>query len=445
MSRRVSREPTRLSPIELVAHVLEALEDPSELWKTIYDHHLSSRQRQLLQTCATIPRGLVLKDLFHLTRKWVADAVDRNRTDAEWKSDLRLLDGDFLSLDTWPSTDGALVAFANPSIATYVRFRLGSDAETLLRVLENAVLFEQVEQIWNLVAARLDIETETSFGRDFRSEWLTEQEHEIFGEMPVIPFDDLDNSLLRDAFSEAILRTLNVGHYYWHPSLGVRPSRWNITSSGIDRRLPTIYAMLEALGLTQDEDIADSVVTAFIAHLANGQGSTESVLESIKIINAATTPTSWSRWADEVKSTAERLFVDSLIDGQDYLDAADFLRAVSEGHRISELREGFMEAIHQYPSTEAARHRIRGMMPTGIEWIVSEFRQAADRIGIEAPESLIELAMTLRDMIQFDDYAPSRPSASTRSYSPPRYEKKAYFTSDAAFEAAAILCGMQGI
>jgi hypothetical protein len=434
-----------ITPRVFIANLRRSFDDPSELWRTIYDEHLTPLQRQLLQTCATIPHQLVLADLLELTRQWAEGQGERKRSDAEWRAELRVLDGDFLSISAGYKQEEYFVTLANPSVATYVLYRLSLDIETILDILNSAALFEQVELIWSVMGVHfVDGSTNFDIGRDLRAERFEEQSHEILGTMLTAMLLPRDMQRLRESFKKAILRTFRVGIYANHPSLGSTPRRWTFLPTVIDRRLPAIYWIAGVLNLANDDELAYSVIRGFADYLGSGKGSGDSALACIRLLYSADLPVAWSHHKDVVRLAADSFFLGGLTDGTDFSDAIDYLSVIGDGAPISELRPRFLDAVKSYPSTEAARFRVAGNAEE-IDVILEEFSEAASGVGVDVRAELEALSRRLIALSKLPPKYPKRrrrPQVFREDLRPTR-SSPGDISVTAAVEAAQIFCQMR--
>jgi hypothetical protein len=430
--------------IEFTSELVSALNDPGELWRNIYDDHLSRSQQQLLETCATLPVSIALSDLLTLTSYWTENETNDPQLDARRRADLRVLDGDFLSVTTLTigNVTDSLISFANTSIASYVLLRLSTDAETVLKLVEHAAIFEQVEQLWRL-SERYSYSAEGSSwaGRTFEVEYTAEREQEIFDDAPGAGISEADSVRFRHAFRDAIIRTYETGRYDWHPSLGVMPKRWLRTPAPLARRLPIIHRIAEVLNLGDDRELANSVIDPFINYVARGRGEAEGVLNAIESIFSSNL-SSWSRRKADIRPVADEYFLSDFIDGQDFLDAIEYLFIVGKEQLLSKIRPKLITAIMRYASTEEAMYRLSSPMHGELDLVIGEFNEAAEIMGITVSMQLAELRIALRkiaeSIAEARSYNYSRPRSNYESI--PAKAERGDVSRSAAREAARLLC-----
>jgi len=427
------------SVTEFARELRRTLDDPAELWHSIYDDHLSETQRQLLITCATCPEFVILDDLLTLTSGWVSGEPNV-QSKSQWRTDLRALDGDFLSITTITVREitGSIVSFANTSIASYVLLRLRSDVNTILGLLSHAVLFEQVERLWVISLSHFDLSGNyLNSDINLEAEYRAEREQEIFEDLPLVPISEIDIARLRDEFKNATLRTFGAGAYSRHPSLGVIPERWLRMSAPLALRLPQVYDIANILKI-DDNDFADSMVRPFIDYVANNRGEPHHVLAAVRAIYSGTL-TSWSRHKTDIRSVADGYFLNNLVDGQDFLDTIEYLRIVQAEELLDELRPKLVEAIEGYAFTEAPLYRIMGSASTEIDLIITSFRQAADIIGLNVSKQLTGLRAALAEMVKTSDVKPFFPPVARNSEPRPARAERGDVSRSAALSAAGLL------
>ncbi|GAA3468693.1 nSTAND3 domain-containing NTPase [Nonomuraea roseola] len=389
---------------EFVKGLTRAFEDPTELWRNVYDDHLSAWQRNLLLTVITIPYYANVDDLIEITSSWSQSVGLAQKTTSEWKRELRVLDGDFLSMYTRDSDTMAQVS--NASIATYIFYRLSRDLPSILAILRSAVIFEQVQNVWSIVGA--------SFDEQLREAWLDDEAREVVGSAPPRVYSTRERDLLRDAFRDAMLETLAVGYYSYHPSLGTRARRWElISSSNIARRLPIILHICSSLKIWDDQ-LTYAAMHEFVSSLRHLSGSSDDVLEAIQEIR--------EDYPDlplvaEMDAAAERFFFEQLSDGSSFSYAVRFLHLIGASDRVAGLAQQLRDAIRAYAFD-------RRLLDYAVRWDeeleYGAFAEAAELIGADVQVELAALKAALTDAYRRS----TRKSARDEGLASPRVHEK---------------------
>ncbi|WP_189553262.1 nSTAND3 domain-containing NTPase [Streptomyces lavendofoliae] len=144
-------------------YVLNALDDPRELWERIFESQLSAAERSLLLVLTTIRTRVELKDLHRALNAY--ESVDGGRrTDLHTlRLLLKKLEGTFIqvSVDTalddqvngfHPSNRATLIQLANPSFVDYVSSYLSTHPDEINQMAHGCLFFEQAETLalWEL-------------------------------------------------------------------------------------------------------------------------------------------------------------------------------------------------------------------------------------------------------------------------------------------------------
>jgi hypothetical protein len=140
---------------DFVENFLSALDSPAEVWGRIYEG-LPEAARAVLLALISLPRRVFVEDLeaatVALMRSEPFDSVGFDQA-------LRTLEGTFISIDrpfgTVSSEDGGhyrTVQFHDPSVADYLRGRLGRNQHEAIHLIRHARFFDQLEILWNLLS-----------------------------------------------------------------------------------------------------------------------------------------------------------------------------------------------------------------------------------------------------------------------------------------------------
>ncbi|GAA1571869.1 hypothetical protein GCM10009678_63170 [Actinomadura kijaniata] len=368
---------------DFIIGFVEALDDPSELWRTIYDDHLTDAQRYLLQTLVTMPSSVVVEDLIVLTASWACSSTF-SPTETQWRAEIRILDGDFIS--TYTDRKGQTASnFANASISSYVSYRLAMELETVLRILDHAVLFEQVEIIFRLIAGRLP-PRETDSGSFDIEDWLEDYEREIVGHTRLWSINEEEHERLQTAIRDAVVRTLGVGHYSNHPSFGNTPKRWMKTHVYMVDRLEIVLAVVEALDLADDSDLAHRLADACKSNL---DYSTNDPVRLVKVFETLQrkAPLTWVDAIGNLIESAEPLLFRHLKEGSDFIAAIRYLNLIGRPNESMLLGDKLRNAARNYSPSE----QVCFWSEIDLRYFINDFDEAASMIGLDIIEDLSEL------------------------------------------------------
>ncbi len=132
------------------------MSNPSELWSHAFDRQLSEESRHLLFTLASFGEGVCLEHLreaflqFFMARVRIYGIPSRPQC---FENALNECEDSFLRIGR--SKVGTVVAFHNPSIREFVTRRVLATSTTCRDLIENAVLFEQIESFERLLSSDL--------------------------------------------------------------------------------------------------------------------------------------------------------------------------------------------------------------------------------------------------------------------------------------------------
>jgi len=416
---RTSLDKNVPSVVRFSSELVRTFENPEDLWRNIFEDHLSYSQRKILNMCATMPSFVVLTDLLIMLSGSGQDCGDAE-LDAQRRADLRTLDGDFLSISTATivGITDSFISFANTSIASYAITQLAVDTAEFVDILGKIILFEQLEQLWRLFMFRcgyLNSYAGDGDGLDATT-YAIEQEEEIFSPLQTVTISQHDLRLFRVAFKNALLRTYRTGRYDGHPSLGLTPRRWRLRRAPIAYRVQIVYGICEALGLDGDEELMNSMLDPFIEYISEGRGDAESVLDGITCVFEGGLP-SWLSRKEDLIPPATRYFLRSLVDGKDFLLAISYLQLIGDKQRLARLEPQLVHAIESFASTDAAVFRMDDLDSREIDIIINEFSEAAELIDAEVVSQLAYLRNQLSDLLS--SRSTSRERVGPFSESPP--------------------------
>lgn len=280
---------TDADPNVFVAAFNGALDNPEMIWDHAFRFQLSPAARSALLVLVLLPRETLLQDFelafisLHRSREQVADST----LHFEFNRLLRELDGNFVA--TRRLGESILAKFHNPSLEDYLEQLIGSDESVLIELLDQAVFFEQVENLATTAQQRRWSPSESvklaffrnasrmlsglscgisyryslSNGREFaerRQPSFEERLASLVEMQAVLPRDSYDRSL-EDNFS-AVRKRIREGDAKAEPVLnllnraGIRPMGANAWVAMLPEALAFVSESLETL-----DDITS--VTAF--------------------------------------------------------------------------------------------------------------------------------------------------------------------------------------
>ncbi|MFF1761048.1 restriction endonuclease [Streptomyces sp. NPDC058266] len=144
-------------------YVLNALDDPRELWERIFESQLSATERSLLLVLTTIRTRVELRDLHRALNSY--ESVDGGRrTDLHTlRLLLKKLEGTFIQISVdaalddqvngfHPDNRATLIQLANPSFVDYVSSYLSTHPDEIDQMAHGCIFFEQAETLalWEL-------------------------------------------------------------------------------------------------------------------------------------------------------------------------------------------------------------------------------------------------------------------------------------------------------
>ena len=142
-----------LTEAQFPKHLLQMLDDPSQIWGPIYEN-LPAVARETLLALAVLPSEVLLEDLLAATEALIGRSVDS----VSWNASLRTLDGTFLRLEMngQERKHERVAGFRDPSVRDYLRSRIQGDAREAARLVGRSIFFEQgrlVEDILRSIPA----------------------------------------------------------------------------------------------------------------------------------------------------------------------------------------------------------------------------------------------------------------------------------------------------
>ncbi len=128
-----------------VARMTYVLDHPSQLWRTAFERHLTVEQQLVVVTLATLPARTVVDDL-QAAHHALCQRLGVLCPSSIFRSALATLEGTFIAIEHVENRPSARLH--NPSIAEFVLDWLAEDQQTVAALIESAVFFEQLRQIY---------------------------------------------------------------------------------------------------------------------------------------------------------------------------------------------------------------------------------------------------------------------------------------------------------
>ena len=148
---------------EFYRYAIGALDNPRELWESIFQDQLSQAERSLLVILATLRGPVEVSDLFKGVSSYEAAAGASSGSPHRLGLALKKLQGTFITVafdarlddqlnGIHPSNYSTVVELANPSFIDFISSYLSSHPGEISQVARGAAFFEQVETLvhWDL-------------------------------------------------------------------------------------------------------------------------------------------------------------------------------------------------------------------------------------------------------------------------------------------------------
>ncbi|MDP1676866.1 MAG: restriction endonuclease [Bacteroidota bacterium] len=129
---------------------LNNLDDPSRLWKHIYDNQLSIASKKLLVVLTTLPSEVLIKDLelafdaFYSIKNTTSSFDEQTFTNS-----MHELDGNFIK--TEKIGRNIIVSFHNPSVRDFLEKLLKDNDKLIKQIFNSIVFFNQIEKAWEIL------------------------------------------------------------------------------------------------------------------------------------------------------------------------------------------------------------------------------------------------------------------------------------------------------
>ncbi|MFK0153964.1 restriction endonuclease [Streptomyces sp. NPDC090493] len=130
-------EGSDVTPNELLAN----LDDPTSIWRHIYENQLNEFEQRLVRIIFTLSSGVNLSDLLFILSRC---GVQYSQTSL--RNALQRLEGTFLELGR--RSGEVTVKSANPSVIDFMRIYVSEDRLQLQEVIRDICVFEQLRNIW---------------------------------------------------------------------------------------------------------------------------------------------------------------------------------------------------------------------------------------------------------------------------------------------------------
>jgi len=140
------------------AHVSALLEAPETIWAHAFHHQISDAARDVLLSFSTFGEWTDTVDLepaFIALHRYNAARYNRRIRAGDFHRALQELDGAFLSYSKRHAS------YLNPSVRDFVGAMITNERETAEDLVNSAVRFKQVVNLWELATARPDSELRT--------------------------------------------------------------------------------------------------------------------------------------------------------------------------------------------------------------------------------------------------------------------------------------------
>ncbi|MEV6038445.1 restriction endonuclease [Nonomuraea sp. NPDC052116] len=125
---------------DITAQLWARLDDPTRVWRHIFENQLTEKERILLATLFSLGGKALLPDM----KEALLCHVDWDSS--QMRRSLRILDGTFIKV--YYEQSRQYVEFSNPSVNDFVIRKMNDDNRLLKRVLHAARSFDQVTNIW---------------------------------------------------------------------------------------------------------------------------------------------------------------------------------------------------------------------------------------------------------------------------------------------------------
>lgn len=122
------------------------LDHPEKIWKVAFEKHLTTEQRLLVLSLCTLPRTVHM-EILHEAHSALCENLSVESTEASFRESLDVLEGTFIAIskDDHGATN---VRHFNPSVTEFALARIAADRRIVLAVINSAVFFEQLSEIF---------------------------------------------------------------------------------------------------------------------------------------------------------------------------------------------------------------------------------------------------------------------------------------------------------
>lgn len=132
------------------------LDDPQNLWRRVYDGHISRYSQCLLANLLSAGTPIRLEDLQKLTTSFAQANFEKyglSYSESEFNRSLRELEGTFLVVNK-TQNNRILVSFLNPSIEDFLLGYLSRNKELIKDIIRSAPFFNQLYSIFTLQGSK---------------------------------------------------------------------------------------------------------------------------------------------------------------------------------------------------------------------------------------------------------------------------------------------------
>jgi len=135
----------------LSSDLLQALENPADLWRHAFENQISPAARSLLTSMVGLPDDAEWGDLREAAESFRNAETTRysmQRRSDELERALRELDGSFLRLKIRKQSSRRFVEFASPAVREFVELVTRESNVLVTLLLDSAAFFEQLSGLW---------------------------------------------------------------------------------------------------------------------------------------------------------------------------------------------------------------------------------------------------------------------------------------------------------
>ncbi|RST07231.1 hypothetical protein EF910_05955 [Streptomyces sp. WAC07149] len=218
-------------------YALEALNNPRELWESIFQDQLSPVERILLLTLATVRQPMEVGDLFKGVAQYESASGTTKTPSHGLSLALKKLQGTFIHVASnarlddqlngiHPDNCSVIAGLANPSFIDFISSYLSSHPSEISQIAQGAAFFEQVETLvhWDM-------------GGDFDQQLLVSLMDAFFGSRSYVKPNPRLAPGQQHVIMGALVRLEDAASCYWVESADYGPARVRRPVSELTRHL----------------------------------------------------------------------------------------------------------------------------------------------------------------------------------------------------------------